>query len=98
MTSTTFLQFSQFIIALIGLITSIVWYVVEKRRVRYISVMWGMWCFLMVTYRVYRFTLGTVTTEQALFINSLINFILLLGAVSVATINISHIIGAKKHG
>ena len=94
---TNILWWTQFIFALLGTISSAVWYIVEKRRVRYISVLWFFWCAILMVYRIYRWTLITVTQSQALFINSILNELLLFGALSVVIINISHIVGAR-HG
>jgi hypothetical protein len=95
---TNIVWWSQFIVATLGAITSAVWYFSERRRVRYISALWGVWCVLLMAYRIYRWTLITVLQDQALFINSLINWLLLLGALSVFVITIDHIIGVYKHG
>lgn len=93
-----FLWLTQFMVALLGIIVSAIWYLTEKRRVRYISLLWGMWCALLASYRVYRWTIVAVSHDQALFLNSLVNWLLLMGAINVCLITIDHIVGVHRRG
>jgi cytochrome bd-type quinol oxidase subunit 2 len=95
---TDLLRWSQFIAAIIGAALSAVWFVVERRRVRYIPFMWGLWCMCLVAFRVAVFYFPAVhTPEQVIILNSISNTVFLLGAVNVIFITANHIIGVLRH-
>jgi hypothetical protein len=96
---TEFLWWSEIIAAMIGTIASVVWYVVERRRVRYIAIMWGFWCLLLAAFRVARWAIPSpLNIEEALLFNALANWLFLMGALNASVITIAHIVGVKKHG
>ena len=96
---TEFFQLSQFILGIVGIIMAVVLYFTEKRRTRYAAVIWGIWCVLLVAYRVYRFTLdGGLTTDQTILLNSLVNTLVLLGVTYKIFLLVENIVGAHKHG
>lgn len=93
------LRWAQFIIATLGFFTYVVWFFIERRRVRYISIMWGIWCAGLIAFRLAVFFFPTEhTADDILVLNSLSNTLFLFGAVSVLVITIDHIIGAYRHG
>lgn len=95
----TLLQLTQLIIASLAFIVSVVWFLVERRRVRYISVLWGLWSAGLIAFRVAVYFLPVDhTQDQILLLNSLSNTLFLFGAASVLCITTYHIIGAYKHG
>ena len=87
------------IIAFLGLASSIIWFLVERRRTRYIPVMWGLWCSGLLAFRVavYFFPVNH-TPDQVLILNSISNTLFLSGSVIIVFINTLHIFGARKHG
>jgi hypothetical protein len=92
-------RWAQLIMAFIGTISSAIWFLTEKRRVRYIPFLWGMWCAGLMAFRVAVFFFPDPhTTEQVLELNSMSNTLYLVGATIVTFITINHIVGAYKHG
>ena len=92
-------RWAQLIMASIGAISSAIWFLVERRRVRYVPFLWGMWCAGLVAFRVAVFLFPTMhTADQVLALNSMSNTLYMLGATSVSVITIDHIFGAYKHG
>jgi hypothetical protein len=90
----TFLNQAQFVLAIIGAIVSIIWYVTDKRRVRYAPFLWGIWCIILAVYRIYRWSDSNTAVLHA----SLASLLFTLGLVSVIFIGASNIWEAYKHG
>ena len=91
---TLFLNQLQFVLAGIGIMVAIIWYIIDKRRTRYSPTLWGMWCLILAVYRVYRWT----NVGGALLHASLASLIFTLGVISVIFIGISNIWEVYKHG
>ena len=82
------------IVAILGILSSVVWFLVERRRVRYIPVLWGLWSGGLLAFRVavYLFPIDH-TPDQVFILNSISNTLYLLGALIVTLINTYHIVG-----
>lgn len=93
------IRWLQLITAMVGVVSSAVWFLMERRRVRHVPVMWGLWCGCLIAFRVAVFYFpANYTADQVTILNSISNTLFLLGAIIVSTITIEHIIGAYKHG
>ena len=92
-------RWAQLVMASIGAISSAVWFLIERRRVRYIPLLWGLWCAGLIIFRVAVFYFPDPhTADQVLVLNSASNTLYLVGATIVSFITINHIAGAYRHG
>jgi len=99
MDANTLLQYTQLLFAISGVVSCVIWYKIERHRVRYAPALLGVWCFLLVIFRISRFMFPVpLSVIEVLTFNSLSNLLYLLGAASVTFISISSCKGIRKHG
>jgi hypothetical protein len=91
---TLFLNILQLILAFCGIVVSVIWYLLDKRRIRYSPFLWGMWCLILIIYRTYRFT----DPNSGLIHSSLASLLFMLGIVNVIFMGITNIVEVRKHG
>ena len=93
------LRWSQLIMAVIGAISCVAWFYIERYRNRQLPFMLGAWCFCLIAFRfAVIFVPLPETPEEIQILNSLSNTLYLLGAVIVSYTAISQVIGVFKHG
>jgi amino acid permease len=95
MTLSNLIQIS---LAIIGLIVSAIWFINDKRRKRYSSFLWGMWCILLAIYKLYHWSNPSGLSLHSSFEFSFENLIFTLGIISIIFIGVSNILEEYKYG
>jgi hypothetical protein len=88
-----------FILKIIGAILSIIWYFKEKHRNKYAPVMFFIWCFLGIVYRIARWYYPLFLTENTqLIFRSFGDSLLLSATAMIVFLSVENISDGGKNG